>query len=348
MTRKYLSSIVLIILAGLAVVACLVIAAPFLPALTWALTLAVLAYPLHAWLQKRIPRPELAAACSVAIVAVCLLAPVLMVGHVVVQQASERFGDLRKAVQPEALKQTLQQNPRLSGALTWLQGNIDLEQEFTSLARSLQARIGPWLQASLWAAAQLLVALFITLFFLFRDREACLRALRRIIPLSDREAGETLESVRGMIHAIVYGNATVAMVQGGLGGLMFWVLGVPGALLWAVVMAILSLVPSMGAFIVWLPVAVAMAAQGEWIKAGVLAVWGVLAVGTIDNILYPFLVGQEMRMHPVPVFIATVGGLVVFGAVGLVLGPVAFAVTLALLEVLRRRTAADRPVETPT
>jgi predicted PurR-regulated permease PerM len=109
----------------------------------------------------------------------------------------------------------------------------------------------------------------------------------------------------------------------------------------------MSLVPNLGAFVVWLPAAVWMAAQGDWIKTVVLCVWGALAVGSIDNLLYPVLVGKEMRMHTVSVFIATVGGLFVFGAIGLVMGPVTFAVTLAFLDILRNRTRADRTAEEP-
>lgn len=91
-----------------------------------------------------------------------------------------------------------------------------------------------------------------------------------------------------------------------------------------------------------------MAVQGHWVKAIILAAWGAVAVGSIDNFLYPVLVGKEIRMHTIPVFVATVGGLFIFGAAGLVLGPVAFAFTLTLLDVLRRRTVRGRSAQVPT
>lgn len=343
MTRQYVSGIVLLIITGLAVVLCLIIAAPFIPALVWALAMAVVAHPLHTWLLKRIRRPGISAGLTVVAVAVSLLTPVIFLGNRLIQEATDRFDDISSG----KLETAIYHNPTLAPVLAWLQKNVNLKEQAQAITRDLQVRATVWLQASGWALVQLIIALF-SLFFFLRDRDRFLRTLRQMLPLSDREANDALETVRGMIHATVYGNATVAVVQGTLGGFMFWILGIPAALLWGAVMALLSLVPNMGAFVVWLPTAVWMAAQGDWGKATILAVWGALAVGTIDNILYPVLVGQEMRMHTVPVFIATVGGLAVFGAVGLILGPVAFACTLALLDILRRRTVRSQPVEKPT
>ena len=112
-------------------------------------------------------------------------------------------------------------------------------------------------------------------------------------------------------------------------------------------MALLSLIPNTGAFVIWLPAAVFLASQGAWTKAGILAGWGVLVVGTIDNLLYPMLVGKDTRVHTLAVFFSVVGGLLAFGAAGLVLGPTALAGTLALVNVLKRRTAHHRSAVEP-
>jgi predicted PurR-regulated permease PerM len=102
-------------------------------------------------------------------------------------------------------------------------------------------------------------------------------------------------------------------------------------------MALLSLIPSAGSFVIWIPAAIVLATQGEWWRAVLLAGWGTLVVGTIDNILYPWLVGHETRLHTLVVFLAVVGGLLVFGAAGIVLGPVAAAATVTLLDILKAR-----------
>jgi predicted PurR-regulated permease PerM len=113
-------------------------------------------------------------------------------------------------------------------------------------------------------------------------------------------------------------------------------------------MALLSLVPMAGSFVVWFPTAVVFALHGDWTRALVLAVWGAAVIGLIDNLLYPLLVGREMRLHTLPVFFAIVGGMLVIGASGIILGPVLLAVTVTLLDVWRARTVAGRPAEVPS
>jgi predicted PurR-regulated permease PerM len=138
----------------------------------------------------------------------------------------------------------------------------------------------------------------------------------------------------------------VALVQGLLGGLMFWLVGLPAALLWGAAMALLAMVPVLGAFLVWAPAALFLALTGRWGQAVILLVWGVGVVSLIDNLLYPILVGRRLRLHTLPVFIAIVGGILLFGSAGMILGPVALAVTVAFVEIWRRRTAGGRAAET--
>src|SRR5690606_27433702 len=114
--------------------------------------------------------------------------------------------------------------------------------------------------------------------------------------------------------------------------------GVPGAVLWGVAMGILAIIPYLGTFVVWGPVAALLAVQGEWVKAGVLVAWGMLAIGLIDNLLYPILVGQRLRQHTVTAFIAILGGVSLFGGTGLILGPVLVAVTFFLIDIWCERT----------
>jgi predicted PurR-regulated permease PerM len=132
----------------------------------------------------------------------------------------------------------------------------------------------------------------------------------------------------------------ISAIQGALGFFIFWALGLPSALLWGIVMFFLSMIPMAGAFLVWGPAAVYLAVIGLWTKAGILTAWGILVVGSIDNVLSPRLVGRRARMHELLIFFAVLGGIQVFGVLGVVLGPVVVAVTLALLEIVRQ---ANRP-----
>jgi predicted PurR-regulated permease PerM len=130
-----------------------------------------------------------------------------------------------------------------------------------------------------------------------------------------------------------------------MGGLMFWFLGLPAPIVWGAVMALLATIPVMGTFVVWAPAAVYLAASGAWVKAAILVGWGAVAIGLIDNFLYPMLVGRRLRFHPLPVFFSIVGGLALFGAAGLVLGPIVLSVTAALLDLLRRRTSRGQAAD---
>ena len=150
------------------------------------------------------------------------------------------------------------------------------------------------------------------------------------------------------IYATIYGTLAVSAVQGLLGGLMFWWLGLPAPLLWGVVMALLAVLPVLGAFVIWIPAALFLALEGSWGKALILTAWGGVVVGTIDNLLRPILVGKRLKLHTVLAFVSVVGGLILFGPAGLILGPVVLTVAAVLLGIWRSRTAVDEAARVET
>jgi predicted PurR-regulated permease PerM len=338
----------LVLLAATAITAHLAfrVVEPFMPALTWALALAVVAYPLHERIARRISRADLASAISVALVALILLGPAVLVGQQVFAEGRRILDGRKTEGGASQWREAIQRNPKLAPVLAWIERYIDIDEELNTAANSMKDQIGGTLKSTIWGATQLLVCLF-ALFFFFRDHGQIMTTLRSLVPLSTREVDEVFGRIGAMVHATIYGTVVVALVQGGLGGLMFWFLGLPAPLLWGVAMALLALIPLLGAFVIWAPAAAWLLMDGEVTKAVLLAVWGTVVVGLIDNLLYPVLVGKEMRLHTLPVFLAIVGGLLVFGASGIVLGPVTLAILLALIDVLRRRTVAGRPAEQP-
>jgi predicted PurR-regulated permease PerM len=347
LSRDRLATITLLILMATGTVLCIVIAVPFIPAITWALAIAVIAHPVHERFSRQVQRPDLAAGLAVFTITICLLAPAVFLGRQIGREATEGFDKVQTAVKSGELESQLVRNPTTAGVARLIKDNINVEQELRQFGESVQQRLGSWVRGTVWTATQFLITIFL-LFYMLRDRKDAVAAVRSLLPLSNREADEVLERVRAMIHATIYGTLVVAAIQGALGGFMFWILGLPGALLWGVAMGLLAIIPVLGAFVIWVPAAIALVAQGNVAKAAILTAWGTIVVGLIDNLLYPVLVGKEMRLHTVPVFIAIVGGLFVFGASGLVLGPVVFAITLALFDVLRRRTAGNRSAQEPT
>jgi predicted PurR-regulated permease PerM len=192
------------------------------------------------------------------------------------------------------------------------------------------------------------VELFITFYLLFyflRDTRAAKAMLKGWLPLTLPETEKLLRRVTETVYATVYGTIAVAAVQGSLGGLMFWALGLSTPLLWGLVMGLLSIVPLIGAFIVWIPAAMLLVVDGSWVRALILTAWGGIVVSNIDNILRPIFVGNRLRLHTIPAFISIVGGLLLFGAPGFILGPLAATMTMLMVEFWTRHDAAGQAVD---
>jgi predicted PurR-regulated permease PerM len=177
------------------------------------------------------------------------------------------------------------------------------------------------------------------LFFLLRDGNGLAARVRQAIPLAEEDKRELLARFAAVIRATVKGNILVAVVQGVLGSLAFWFLGIHGALLWGVVMAVLSLLPAVGAALVWGPVAVYLMVSGALWKGVGLVVWGVVVIGLVDNVLRPILVGKDTKMPDYLVLVSTLGGIAVFGLNGFVIGPVIAALFMAVWDIFIERRA---------
>lgn len=344
-SRERALVVTLALATALAFYVCYRLAYPFLPALAWALALAVVAHPFHEWIERRLRHPNLAAGLAVIVVAVVLIAPAVFVVRHMAEEAATRAETIKTEIDKGTWRARIEGDSRIASVVKFVERQVNLKREIQELSSKVGDRLSSLVSGSIWALAQLFITLF-ALFFFFRDRRAVLRALRSLVPLSDSETDEVFARVSDTVYATVYGTLTVAMVQGALGGLMFWWLGLPGPVLWGTVMAIVATVPVLGAFIVWLPAAGYFALSGSWGKAVILTAWGTIVIGLIDNLLYPVLVGNKLRLHTLPIFIALVGGIALFGTSGLILGPLALVLTLALVDVWRRRTAGGQTAET--
>ena len=340
-------ALVLVLVAATAVVFYILylIARPFLSSLAWALALAVLAYPVHQIICRRIRRANVAAAITVALVVVLLGCPAFFVGHQIVRQAGDAAEVIHEQLATGAWRKALA-GTWFVPLLDWLETNFDpgtLGERLSGLAQNAGPQL---LRSSVWVLAEMLITVF-ALFYFVRDRRHITAAVRSLAPLSDTEMNEVVARVRDTIRATVFGSLVVAFVQGAMGGLMFWLLGLPAPLVWGAVMGLLAVVPALGTFVVWAPTAVYLALTGSAGKGAILATWGLVAIGLVDNLLYPVLVGSRLRLHPLAIFISVVGGLLLFGGSGLILGPVTFAVALALVDIWERRTVRGRTAERP-
>ena len=332
----------LLVIFGIAAWLCWLMLQPFVGVLLWAIVLVVVFYPAHRKLVSWTGSPSSAAALSTLLVIVTILLPVVLVTYAVARElrgAVEHFqGGLGR----------LLDIPTIQPAVRWLDQYVDVDawRSGDYVAEHLQAWsaaiAGPTLMfvgGIVNALVQTLLVVF-TMFYFFRDADSLRDAVYDIVPLEYEQSHDIVVRTREVISATIYGVLAISAIQGTLGFLIFFFLGLPSPLLWGVVMFLMSMIPMAGAFVVWVPATLYLVLIGSYIKALLLAGWGVLVIASIDNFLSPRLVGRRARLHELLIFFSVLGGLQVFGVLGLVLGPVLAAITLALIEVVRQ---ANRP-----
>ena len=328
----------------LALYLCYLIVQPFIPAVTIAVAAAVATKHPQNWLARRLRSRTAASAAGVLLVAGLIVIPLSLLITYLVRQIIASIHGWQAGGGLSEWRSIVNLPPAMGRALDWAQTNLDLQNQIASIGQSLAGQAGSLLAGSVSLVTQLVIMLFV-LFFLYRDGEQALRTLRHLVPLSAEEAERMGTRIADTILAIVNGSLTVAFVQALLAGVMYAVLGVPGSVIWAGATFIVALIPVFGTFMVWGPVALFLVLTGGWLKAIILVAWGGLAVSTIDNLLYPYLVGGRLRLHTIPTFFAILGGIQLFGPAGLILGPVALAVTIGLLDVWWARTTGGRTAE---
>lgn len=327
---------------------------PFFGAVCWSVFIAIVFWPMHQrFLHGSHNRPNMAAAASVTVIVLIVILPMTMLIASITDEASQMVAKLRSgeinigtyfqrilAALPEWARGMLQRFGM--GDLQLLQQKV-----MTAIGTSGQAltsRVVGIGQVTLDFVVAFFVMLYV-LYFLFRDGDRLSQSIARTIPLHPQHTRRLLTQFATVVRATVKGNIVVALVQGALGAIAFWFLGLPGAVLWGAVMAVLSLLPAVGAVLVWGPVAAYFFFTGEVVKGIGLTVWGALVIGLVDNVLRPILVGRDTRMPDYLVLVTTLGGIVVFGLNGFVIGPVIAAVFLVSWEMLA--SARQQPTVLP-
>jgi predicted PurR-regulated permease PerM len=323
---------------------CWLMLLPFINVLAWAAVLVVVFYPVHRRLVERTKRPATSAIISCLLVIFVILLPLSLITLALVREVSGAAQGLQNNISA-----FLDPNSPVAGRIFgWLGKYVDIEQlrNPQSIQEHIQQAIGAVAKRTLGlvgGALGVVVQVFFiifTMYYLFRDGAKIVNLLPGVLPLERGQSAEIISRTREVISASVNGVLVIAAIQGALGAVAFFALGLPSALVWGVVMTFLSLIPVAGAFIVWIPAAIFLALTGHWVKAALLVAWGALVIGSVDNFLRPKLVGERTKLHELFIFFSVLGGLDVFGILGLVLGPVVLAITLALLDVMRH---ADRP-----
>lgn len=320
----------------------------FLMAAFWAIVLALMFHNPYKWIAVRLKaKTNLAAAITLILILLLVIVPVSLIGWAVVKESIAYYTQLQDGnfqVQHQ-LDTWRQQIPMVE---TWLRNiNIDpdkvhesISQATTQLARSLAGQAVGITQNLMNFFLHFFLMLYM-LFFFLRDGRKILRQVVRVFPLDAETEIILAQRFASVARATIKGSLIVAIVQGTIGGLLFWLVGIPGAVLWAVVMTILSLLP-VGSGLIWGPAAIILYFQGRIGAAILVFLVGALIIGLIDNFLRPRLVGNDTKMPDYLILLSTLGGLAWVGLPGFVIGPIVAALFITSWDIFGRKYSPNR------
>jgi predicted PurR-regulated permease PerM len=334
----------LLILVTVAFIALL--AGFFLP-IFWAATIGIIFLPVQHFLERRLGgRASLAGVLSVLLIFVTVLVPALLIASAVVTEAAQLYSRIQSGeIDPGAVLRWFQKmTPQLNGWAEKIGFDVD---EMPDQLRTAAVKGSQFIGALALTAGQnvarflvLFVLMLYLLFFVLRDGDEILEQLIRALPLGDRRERALFAKFAEMVRATIKGTLVVGIVQGALGGTMFWAFGISGAVFWGVVMVLLSILPVIGASIVWVPAAIVLAVGGAYAKAVIMVVIGAVLIGLTDNVLRPLLVGRDTKMPDYLILLSTLGGLTLFGVSGFIIGPVIASLFLAVWVMFEEEFAA--------
>jgi len=332
MERSKLQLIFFLAMMGVTLILTFFIFRPFLAPLVVAATFAVIFQPMHRRVEKALPHsPSAAALISVVAVALILLIPLTLFGLQIFREAQQLFHTLSEGG-AGSLPDKLPEGIR--GQITTLSPNFSLDLE----------RVGrqalDWIMqnlnnifSSLFGTVLSFFLFLISLFYFLRDGKSFTQYLKILSPLSDRQDEKILSRLFVAVNSVIKGALSIALIQGFLTGIGFWIFGVPNPVLWGSTAAIAALVPNIGTALVLVPAIGFLYLNGEVAQAIGLGIWSITAVGLIDNILGPYLINRGVKIHPLLILLSVIGGLGLFGPVGFLLGPLIISLLFALIDI---------------
>jgi predicted PurR-regulated permease PerM len=312
-----------------------VILAEFAMPIFWALVFAVVLFPLFTYLRAKTQNSSLASFITILITLVLIFGPLSAIGNEVTGQAISMYQ--RLAEDPEVYTVALVQTPFVTDTLAFF--NIEAEDIAERLVEGGRAGLA-WIATEAFhigtttftVVVKVIVMLYL-LFFFLKDGERLALYVERLVPLGSRQERELFSRFSITTRSIVKGTVVVALVQGIIGGLLFWMAGIPNAVLWGTVMALLALIPALGPALVWLPAGIILLVMGNILGAVILLAGGGIIISLVDNVLRPILVGRDTNMPDPLILVAMLGGLATFGIGGLIIGPVIAAFCLSMWDI---------------
>ncbi len=317
------------------------IMSPFLSPIMWAIVLSIIFYPIYAFVLRYVKNKSAASFITLIVILVILFGPVSYASYLIGQEALSVFGNIEK--QGFGSLGDVWKHP----AVRMVMNKVLLlfhvtEQELQKSVADNVAKIGKesaglvtaGLGNMLTGAISFIFMILSTFFFLV-DGPRFLEVIGEVMPFSKPQKDQLLQQTKDIVISTIYGGVTVAIVQGTIGGIVFAILGIPSPVLWGLTMFMASFIPLLGTFIIWGPAAGYLFFQGIYIKGVILVLVGVFAISAADNIIRPLIMKGKMKMPTLAVFFSILGGIRLFGFVGLIVGPLVLALFVSVFEIFR-------------
>jgi predicted PurR-regulated permease PerM len=310
-----------------------------------------LTHPVYRRLRKAFGgRKALASVVTLLIIVLLIVGPLVTVLTIVTGEAVRLTDNVTPWVQ-----QMVEEPTSLNAYLDRIPGIARIEpyrETLLTKAGEAAGSLGKVIVSSLSSTTRGTLALIVdffmmlyAMFFFLIDGRRYLDTILRYLPLRESEQNEMLQRFVSVTRATLKGTLLIGIVQGTLGGVMFAILGISGAVLWGLLMIVLSVLPLIGGALVWVPAAIILALQGAWIKALILTAFCSLVIGSIDNVMRPRLVGHDTQMSDLLILFSTLGGIAAFGAIGFIIGPIIAALFVTIWEIFGRAYREDLDVE---
>ncbi len=310
---------------------------PFFFPIFWAAVIAGVFRPLYKRINDKLNRPNLSTTILFLIIALIILLPAGLIGMLAFNESLRLYTTLASDTGPMNQK-FLHLLEKISDNSLFMLFNIDeavLISKGTEVVRGITSYIVDHLKDLTQNTLGLLVQfaiMFYTLFYFVRDGERFLRMAGKVIPLEAGQIKFLFERFIVTAHSTLKVTLIIGGIQGTLGGIVFFATDVEGALVWGLLMILASIVPAVGCSIIWAPAGIIMVLTGHIWEGVLILAFGFLVISTIDNLLRPILIGKDVELHSLLIFLSTLGGIVIFGVSGFVIGPVITSLLVALWE----------------
>jgi len=345
MKREHIFLVFILFLTFLSIYLLYQILLPFLSSIIWAILLAMVFYPFFQKLQRLLKKREVLSAIVMTLLVLIVI--VLPFSFLMASLASEvvdtyhRVEEMIKTGQLQAYVEQMREIPILKWILERLSQHIDLSQAdplplLLKNLKQISTLIFNQTTTLLKGFSTFIAGFFFTLlslYYLFKDGSQLFERLKEIVPLPSKERDLLIQRFKDMIYATIYGGILIAIIQGTLGGLSFWVLGLPSPIFWGATMALLSFIPIGGTALIWAPAGIILLIAGAVLKGLILLGLGVFVISMVDNLLRPFFISAKTKIHPLLLFFAVLGGIQAFGLIGVVAGPLVATLFLTMIEI---------------